>query len=279
MKTTLTTVLLGATMTALQAQDLPKPSPLGHVEQIVGLTKVSVDYSRPSQRGRKVFGELVPFDEIWRTGANQCTRISFDGPVQFGGKDVPAGTFALFTVPGTKEWTFILNKNTELWGASDHKQEEDILRVAVEAGGCDRTETFTIDLADVTDDGAMLQLRWENTCVGVPIKADATERGMANIREALSKPDADYRAYNSSATFYLDRGMSAEQALEWAQKSVSLEKKYWNLHTLARAQAASNMTKEAVKTAEESMALAQEAGEAGYVKKNKDAIEQWSMKH
>lgn len=271
------TVLVGGAMSTLNAQDLPKPSPPGHVEQSVGLTKVSIDYSRPSQRGRKVFGELVPFDAVWRTGANQCTRISFDGPVQFGGKDVPAGTYALFTIPGLKEWTFILNRNTELWGAYDYKKEDDLLRVDAEPATCGPIETFTIDLADVKDDGAVLQLRWENTCVGVAIHADATEQGLANIQEALAKPDADFRVYNNSANFYLDRGMNAEQALEWARKSVSMEKKYWNLHTLARAQAANNMMKDAVKSAEESMALAQEAGETGYVKKNKDAIEQWSM--
>lgn len=269
-------LLLAAT--SISAQQLPMPSPPGKVEQTVGLTKVTIDYNRPSARDRVVFGDLVPFDAVWRTGANKCTTIEVDGPVSVEGKALEAGKYSLFTIPGKQEWEIIFNKNTELWGEGDRKEEEDVLRVKVPALGSDPVETFTIGFDHVKDDQASVQLRWERTLVSFSIHADATERALANIHEALAKPDADYRAYTSSARFCLDRGMMPEQALAWAQKSVELEKRFWNLHNLALAQAANGRFKDAVATAEESKRMAQEAKYEPYVKMNDEKIAEWRPK-
>ena len=255
------------------AQDLPQASPLGKVEQVVGLTNISVTYSRPSAKGRKVFGELVPFDAVWRTGANKATLFTTDGTIMIDGQKLEKGEYSLFTVPHQEAWEIIFNKNTELWGEGDRKEEEDVLRVKAPSVKSNDTETFTVEFADVKDDKANLVLRWANTEVRLPMDAPATEQGIANIKKALSEPDVKSGGYNGAARFALDRNVMTKEALEWATKSVSMEKKYYNVHTLARPQAANGMNKEAVATAEESMKLAQEAKNEAYVKMNRDLME------
>jgi hypothetical protein len=260
----------------LQAQKLPQPSPPGKVEEMVGLTKVTVEYSRPSARDRKVFGDLVPYGEVWRTGANRCTTIEIDGDVKIEGQDLPAGKYSIFTIPHADHWVVILNRNTELWGEGDRKDEEDVLRVKVTPQEVPFTETFTIAFDAVRDDAAVMQLSWEKTRVGVRIASDATGQALANIREALAKPDADFRAYHSSARFCVDRGIEQANALAWAKKSVELDKRFWNLHTLALAQAMNGDHKSAIATAEESLKMAQEAKYEAYVKMNKEKIDEWA---
>lgn len=268
-----TAVLVAAT---IHAQDLPQPSPKGQVEQVVGLTKVEVDYSRPSAKGRVIFGDLVPYDKLWRTGANLNTTVEFSGPVKFGDVDVKAGKYSLFTVPGKDVWVVHLNSNTELWGEDDYKAEQNVATVKVKAQGADMTETLTIDIANVVNDAADLEIRWEKTRVLVPIHADATEQALANIREAMAKGDMKAGGYGGSARFCLDRNVMTKEALGWAQKSVEMDKKFWHMHTLARAQAANGMTKEAIATANESMSMAQEAKNEAYVKMNRELIESLS---
>lgn len=261
-----------ATVT-VTAQDLPQSSPRGEVEQIVGLTKVEVDYSRPSAKGRVIFGDVVAYDKLWRTGANMNTLIEFGGPVKFGGQDVQAGKYSIFTVPGKETWVIHLNKNIEQWGEDSFKSEEVVASIKVPAATGEYTETFTIEFANLKDDNADLVLRWEKTKVVVPIVTDATPQGLINIKEALGKSDAKAGAYGSSARFALDRNVMTKEALGWAQKSVEMDKKFWTLHTLARAQAANGMPKEAIATADESMKLAQEAKNEAYVKMNRELIE------
>ncbi|MCB0767434.1 MAG: DUF2911 domain-containing protein [Flavobacteriales bacterium] len=262
--------------TAFHAQDLPQPSPKGKVQQVVGLTNVEVEYSRPSIKGRVIFGDLVPFDKLWRTGANLNTTIEFSAPVKFGDVDVKAGKYSLFTVPGKEVWVVHLNSNTELWGEDEFKAEENVATIKVKAEAADLTETLTIDIANVVNDRAELELRWEKTKVLIPIQADATEQALANIREAMAKGDMKAGGYGGSARFCLDRNVMTKEALTWAQKSVEMDKKFWHVHTLARAQAANGMTKEAIATANESMTMAQEAKNEAYVKMNRDLIESLS---
>lgn len=258
---------------AATAQDLPQASPLGKVEQVVGLTNVSVTYSRPSVKGRKIFGELVPFDAVWRTGANKATLFTTDGTIVIDGQKLEAGKYSLFTVPHQEAWEVIFNKNTELWGEGDRKEEEDVLRVKAPSSKCNDTESFTIEIADVKDDKASLVLRWANTEVRVPMDAPSTEQGIANIKKALSGSNIEAGAYNGAARFALDRNVMTKEALEWATKGVSMDKKYYTVYTLARAQAANGMVKEATVTAGESMKMAQEAKNEAYVKMNRELIE------
>jgi hypothetical protein len=169
-----------------------------------------------------------------------------------------------------------LNKNTELWGEGDFKEEETVVALKVEAQPTEFTETMTFEFANVVGDNADLVLRWEKTKVVIPIKTDATAQGIANIEEAMKKGDMKSGGYNASARFALDRKVMTKEAVEWATKSVAMDKKYYNSHTLARAQAANGMVKEARQTAEESMKMAQEAKNEAYVKMNRELIEELS---
>ena len=260
------------------AQELPQPSPLGKVEQVIGLTTVSIEYSRPSAKGRVIFGDLVPKGKVWRTGANQCTLFKTDGPVLVEGQKLPAGAYALFTIPNDDKWVIIFNSDTSLWGEEDRKDSADVLRVKVPQQKCEMTETFTIGFEGVKDDHARLDLRWETTRASIDLYADATDQGFRNIETALADPKATFGGYNGAARFCLDRNVKLTKALEWAQKSTSMERKYWNTHTLARALAANGRYKEAITAAEESMKLAQEAKAEAYVKMNKEKIEEWATK-
>jgi hypothetical protein len=147
----------------------PAPSPACTLKQRVGTTDIEIVYSRPGVKGRTIFGDLVKFDEVWRTGANASTKISFSKPVKFEGKEVPAGTYALYTIPGKTEWTVILHKDTSLWGATDYKPDNDLVRVkAVPVKLAEPVETFTIDVNNIRDDSATLDFIWEKT--RVPVK-------------------------------------------------------------------------------------------------------------
>ncbi|MBZ0207317.1 MAG: DUF2911 domain-containing protein [Flavobacteriales bacterium] len=260
------------------AQDLPKASPLGEVEQVVGLTKVEVEYSRPSVRERQIFGGLLPFDKLWRLGANKNTTIEFSGPVEIDGQKLDQGKYSLFAVPGKEAWEVIFNKNTEQWGESDHKDEEDVLRVKARVEPSEFTETLTISFDEVKDDKARMDIRWEKTRVSVRITADATDQSIVNIKEALAKPDVKAGTYSSSARFAIDRGIMTKEALEWAQKGADMNPKYYTLYTLALAQAANGMKKEAIATAEKSMEASKEAGSDAYVNMNAEKIKEWSSK-
>ncbi|MEO8588759.1 MAG: DUF2911 domain-containing protein [Flavobacteriales bacterium] len=273
----LASVLLASN--ALVAQDLPQPSPKGRVEQIVGLTKVTVDYSRPSVKGRKIFGDLLPYGKVWRTGANSCTTIRISSPVKVEGADLGAGVYSLFTIPTEDTWVVIFNTDTTLWGEEDRKDSLDVLRVKVpHVKTTELTETLTFDFESVKDDKARLDLRWENTLVSINLFADATEQALANIDAAMAKPDADFRVYNSCARFCVDRNIAPAKALAWAQKSVGMEKKFWNTYTLALSLAQNGKYTEAIAMAEESMKLAQEAKYDAYVSMNKERIDEWRMK-
>ncbi len=270
MKNLLLPALLFVVTPAL-AQDLPQPSSHGEVEQIVGLTKVEVEYSRPSVKGRTIFGGLVPFDQVWRTGANKATQFETDGVIEIEGQKLEAGKYSLFTIPGEGAWEVIINKNTELWGEGDRKPEEDVLKVKVKAEPTEFTETFTIGFGNVSGDDAVLELRWEKTKVSLNIHADSQDKAMENIKIAIEDPAADYRTYASSARYLVDHKLMPKEALAYAEKSVGLEKKYWNTHTLALAYAENGDVSNAMETAKMSSVLAKEAKSEAYVALN-DAL-------
>ena len=258
------------------AQDLPAPSPLSKVEQRIGLTDIKVEYSRPSAKGRVIFGDLVPYDEIWRTGANKSTRITFSGPVTFGGQPIKAGSYSLFAIPHKDAWEMILNSNPELNGTFDRKEAEDVARLKVDISSVEPVETFTIGFANLAQDQGDLELAWENTRAHVHITADATEQGQVNIKEALAKGDAGFSAYNRAASFLLDRGLDAKQALAYAEKSVSLDKKYWNLFTLAKAHANTGDLAKAAASAKEAIGIAEGEKNAGAVKEYSAKLAEWT---
>lgn len=259
------------------AQELPQASPRGEVEQIVGLTKVEVDYSRPSVRGRVIFGDLLAYGQPWRLGANAATTIEFGGPVVFEGQKIEKGKYSMFAIPHDGAWEIILNKDPKVWG-NNRNEKEDVARLKVKVEPNDFTETLLISFDEVKDDKARMDIRWEKVRVSLWIHADATEQSMENIKKALSGKDVSAGAYANSARFAVDRGVMTKEALTWAQKAVDMDARYYWMHTLALCQAANGMTKEAIATAEKSMAAAKEAGDRAYMRLNEEKIREWSSK-
>ncbi|MBF9253958.1 DUF2911 domain-containing protein [Pontibacter sp. 172403-2] len=271
--------LLGAGATQAQGIKMPAPSPSSKVEQAVGLSTVTVDYSRPSAKGRTIFGDLVPYDRIWRTGANGSTDITFPDDVTLEGNKVPAGKYALYTIPGKNEWTIILHKNTELWGdgGADYKPEQDQVRFKVKPQQNPRkVETFLIDFANVTNNSADVELLWDNVVVPFTIKTDVDSKVMSQIQEqVVNGTNVEPGLYASAANYYYNTDKDLQQALTWMKKANEKDAKFYNLHAQAKIQAKLKNYKDAIKTAEKSMELAQKEGNQDYVALNQKAIADW----
>lgn len=264
---------------ALYAQELPQASPVSKLEQRIGLTDISIRYSRPSVKDRKVWGDIVPYRAVWRTGANACTVVSFSDNVSINGQFLPAGEYSFFTIPTENEWTVIFNKNTKLWGSDGYKQEEDVLRLNIKPDmNAPFTETMLFAFDNIKIDAADLQLMWANMKLSFRVSTDTDTKALANIKKAVTDAENTYRTYNASATYLLDANKDLPQALDWARKSVAMQEKFWNVYTLSRAYAANNMTKEAIATAEKSLKLAQESKQEAYVKMNQKNIEEWKKR-
>ena len=260
-----------------QAQiETPAPSPRGEVEQKVGVMDVSVDYSRPGIKGRKIFGGLVPYGEVWRTGANASTTISFSDPVKLEGKEVPAGKYSLYTIPGEKEWTIIINKKTT--GGAQRDEKEDLVTFTVKPESMAGTvETFTINIADIKTSSANVELVWENTRVKFRMEFDVDSKVMAAIKKATENPYNDVAAmFYQSASYYFSEKKDMKSALDWVSKSLELNKSpFWVWRLKSQIQAELKDYKGAIASAETSKARAMEAGNAQFVKFNEDAIAEW----
>jgi Protein of unknown function (DUF2911) len=278
MKHIIAPLALLALPSLINAQDLPAPSPTSTIQQTIGLTDVKVEYSRPCMKGRRIFGDLVPYNEVWRTGANKATLLTTKGPLTINGQVLAAGGYSVFTIPNDGAWVVIFNSNTELWGAYDRKVEEDVLTVKCATREAQPTECFTIAFDNLGKDNAELVFRWDRTEAAVLLEADAGPMAMENIKVAIADPKADFRTYARSASFYLDRGLDDSKALEWAAKSVSMEKKYWNVFTLAKAQAANGKFKEAAVTGSEAVKLAEAEKDGGAVKSYGEKVAEWNAK-
>jgi hypothetical protein len=267
---------------SVQAQiETPAPSPTATFSQKVGLTQVTIEYSRPSMKGRQIYGNLVPFGKLWRTGANMATKITFADDVKIAGNDLPAGTYAIFTIPNKDEWTVIFNKNANQGGTGNYKESEDALRVQVKPHTIsDKIETFMINIEDVTPTSAVLELGWESTLVHVPMEVSIDERIMASIKRAMSPNPNDYF---SAAVYYRESGKDLNQALEWIDECIKIHEGngrnvFWIYRQKSLIQADMGKVKDAITTAKVSLAKAQEAGNDDYIKMNEDSISEWSKK-
>jgi hypothetical protein len=271
-------LLFGAGATQAQGIKMPAASPSQKIEQTVGLSTVTVDYARPSVKGRTIFGDLVPYGKVWRTGANNSTVIKFSEDVTVEGTKVPAGEYAILTIPNQNEWTVILSKNTKLGGnVAAYKQEEDQARFTVKPQQNTRkVESFTINFANLKTDAADVEILWDNTIVPFTIKTDVDSKVMAQIqKEAIDNANADPNVYAAAANYYLETNRDLKQALAWMKKANATDPKFWNLHAQAKIEAQMKDYKNAVKTAEKSIELAQKAQNQDYVALNKKAIAEW----
>ncbi|MDZ4709487.1 MAG: DUF2911 domain-containing protein [Saprospiraceae bacterium] len=280
MKRTILLFLSVALMfTALNAQiRTPQASPTAKLEQSVGLSTITVEYSRPSAKGRKIFGDLVPTGKYWRTGANAGTKLTFSDDVKISGKEVKKGKYAFFTIPGEMEWTLILYKNADLNvpGGDDYKMTDETLRfTAKPTKTSNPVETFTIDFENIKDGGADLFLKWENTKVAFNIDVNTDAKVVASITSVMAGPSGgDYMA---AANYYMNSGKDMNKAVEWAAKGVSLgANQFWNLRAYSLILAKAGKTSEAITAAKESLVKAKEAKNDDYIKMNEKSIADWT---
>jgi hypothetical protein len=244
----------------------PAPSPLQTLKQNFALSEISIEYSRPSAKGRVVFGDVVPFGKIWRTGANGSTKITFGEDVKVEGQNVAAGTYALYSIPNKDNWEFMLYKDLTLGGnTGEYKKENELIRFSVKTKSLtEKVETFEINVANITSNTAMIQLSWENTQVEFSIVTDIDSKIMKNIEKNVIN---DSRPYYQAASYYYENNKDLKLALEWADKAASQNPKaYWVLLLKAKIQAKSNDKKGAAITAAQVVTLAKEDQDDAYVK-------------
>ena len=249
------------------AQELPQPSPTSTVDQRIGLTDFSITYSRPATRGRAIFGDLVPYNEVWRTGANACVKFNASTDFTLNGDAVPAGEYALFTIPGENEWTIILSPQTSLWGNTGYTQESDVLRTTVPSTTGDFDESFTIGFKSLSTTGGELVIEWANTEVNVNLGVDSDGESGKNVAKALS--DAK-RAYRNAANYYSGQG-DHEKALATIEIALQLDPDYWYTNWVkAKILYAAGDTKAALKQGKKAMDMgAPDSYRAGYEKEMK----------
>lgn len=264
---------------AINAQvKTPAPSPGSKIEQTVGLTEVAVEYSRPAMRGRAIYGDLVPFDKLWRTGANARTKVTFSNDVKVLGHDLKAGSYAIFSIPQKDMWDVIFYTEFEGGGTPKELDENKVaarFMVDVQAMPMD-IESFTITIDDVTSTSAVLGILWEKTYVGIKFEVNTDEAVLASINEALSN-DPTAADYYAAATYYLSEDKDIKMAKEWMDKAMSMSEKpaYWQLRQQSLIYAKAGDKEGAIAIAKKSLAGAEEEGNADYVKMNKESIAAW----
>ena len=258
--------------------ELPRPSPGAKISQEVGLTQITVDYSCPAVKGRKIWGALVPFDKIWRTGANAATKITFSKDVTFVDHPVPAGSYALFTIPAKSgEWTVILNKVADQPGIGrEYKPELDLLRVKVRAQAAPHRERLAFLFSDFNDDKASLDLEWEKLRVSIPIKVATTQQALASINGTL---DNAWRPYANAARYMLEVKKDYDAGLKYVDQSLALKQDWFNLWIKASLLAAKGNYKDARAEAQRSYEMGQKAGPGFFLEDEvKKALADWSKK-
>ncbi|MGE5236023.1 MAG: DUF2911 domain-containing protein [Acidobacteriota bacterium] len=264
-------VAVVAAAPALADLELPRLSPNATVSQVVGVTNVTITYSRPGVKGRVIWGGLVPYGEVWRTGANEATTITFGNDVTIDGHALPAGTYALMTIPGPDQWTVVFNKDAKQWGAYQYKAEQDALRITVKPEPAPFAERMTFSFPDTTSDATGVALTWDKLRVGFTVKVDTVGLVTAQARTAVAaaKPD-DWRTPLRAATFCLDNNVDLAEARSWLDRSLTVKETMPGLAAKARFLALDGKKAEAIATAKKAIAVGKAAdpkAETGAVEK------------
>ena len=265
---------------AMAQLQTPAPSPAASLTQVVGLTDVAIEYSRPAMRGRTIFGDLVPYGKVWRTGANARTKVTFSDDVKVGGTDLKAGTYAIFSIPQKDEWEVVFYTEYQGGGAPAELDESKVaarVKAAVFPIEMD-IQSFTITVDDITTNSAVIGIMWEKTYVGVPFEVPTDATVSAAIDKIMAGPGAG--DYYQAAVYYLSEGKDVGKAKEWMDKAMSMTEKpaFWQLRQQSLIYAAAGDKKGAIEIAKKSLAGAEAAGNADYVKMNKDSLAEWGAK-
>ena len=258
----------------------PQPSTSQTVTQTVGLTNIELSYSRPSMRERNIFGELVPYGKMWRTGANKNTTITFDKDVIIGSKEVKAGTYAIFTKPNAQSWEVYFYSDTSNWGTPAAWENEKVvasIKANVVAMPME-VETFTISFDAITNDSATLGFRWDHTYVAVPISFFTDTQVTKSIESVMSGPNAG--DYYTAAVYYLNADKDIKKAKNWIDKAIEMRENpaFWYYRQQSLIYAKSGDKNGAIKAAKKSLALAKESGNEDYVALNTKSLKAWEGK-
>ncbi|HPF10599.1 MAG TPA: DUF2911 domain-containing protein [Flavobacteriaceae bacterium] len=269
---------IGALATAGYAQiETPAPSPFQKIEQKVGLTDVTLEYSRPSMKGRKIFGDLVPYGNLWRTGANANTKITFSDSVSIEGKKIGPGSYAIYTKPSAGSWEVYLYSDASNWGTPQKWDETKVAAMANMRVHRMTTpmETFTMSFDDLKNDSANLTMLWEDVYVSLPIQFPTDKLVTSNIQRVMNGPSSG--DYYSAAVYYLESGKDIEKAKMWIDKAIEMREQpaFWFYRQQSLIYAKSGDKKGAIKAAKKSLELAQAAGNADYVALNTKSLEVW----
>ncbi len=280
MKKTLFTILIfafAASFTILEAQiKTPAPSPFCKFEQKVGLTDVTVEYSRPSMKGRTLFVDVESFGSIWRTGANSATKITFSDDVKLEGHEVPAGTYAIYTIPDPSSWTIMLNKDLTVGGnVAKYDEGNEVARFKVTRTRLSEpVETFTINIGNFAANTAEIALEWGEYHVPINLEVNYDDKVVKAIESTMGGPGRG--EYYTAARYYYDTDRDLAQALGWIKKANEVSERYWQMRLQAQIEAKMGNFKTAIATAKKSTELAKEAGNDGYVKMNAESIAGWT---
>ena len=242
---------------------VPRPSPKSVLTQTIGFTDMTITYSRPAARGRKIFGALVPYGQVWRTGANEATTISFSDDVTINGQALPKGTYSLHTIPGKDSWTIIFNKVADQWGSFNYDQSKDALRVTAKPHGDEFNELMTFSIPKVTADEATVEIKWTNVAVPLTVATGTTQKVLADARAAVAaaKPD-DWQTPLRAASFAVENGLDLQEANRWLDQSIKINENLSNLFEKARAQAAMGDKTGAIATAKKAITKATKENQA-----------------
>ncbi len=278
-KATAALILVSGMSFNAHAQTLktPAPSSTQTIKQNFGLGDVTLEYSRPSMKGRVIFGDVVPFGTIWRTGANASTKLTFTDEVMIAGNKLAAGTYALYSIPNKEEWEFMIYKDLTLGGnVGDYKPENELFRFKAKPTMLgNKVETFTMQFADMTSTSTHLELMWDKTSISFPIMTEIDSKVMKNIETVMG----DNKPYYGAASYYYDNKKDMNKALEWATKAFNNNPKaYWVAHLKAKIQSELKDYKGAAESAQKSLALATEDKDGAYIKMNEKLLAELKTK-
>ena len=266
-------------MFAVNAQvETPQPSPFTKIEQKVGLTDVTLEYSRPGMKGRKIFGDLVPYGKMWRAGANKNTMVTFSDDVTIEGNTLKAGSYAIFISPNKESWDVVFYSDTENWGTP---REWDDSKVAAKASAKVyempmNVETWTIGFDDVTNSSANIGFIWENSYAAVTFSVPTASKVSASIEKVMAGPSSD--DYYSAAVYNLSEGKDLDKAMTWIDKAVEMtsdQPRFWYLRQQSLIHAANGDKKGAIEAAKKSLEGAKARGNEDYIKMNKESLKEW----
>jgi Protein of unknown function (DUF2911) len=274
----LSIVAILAFVTVSNAQiEMPQPSPAATLTQKVGMTEIKIEYSRPSMKGRKIFGEIVPFGDLWRTGANSATKFTTSDSITIGGKGLAKGTYMVVTRPGKDSWEVMFNKNPAA-SASNYTpeiQKDEVAKVMGKPMTLPMSiENFTFNIGNITANSANIEMMWENTYVTVPFTNDVDGKVMAQIKSKLDGPSQN--DYFAMSQYYFDNGKGNAEALDFVNKAVAKGERFWMLRHKSLVQAKMGDKAGAIATAKRSMELAKNEKNMDYVRMNEKSIAEWT---